>query len=743
MSLKSSSVSLEKSRQLSTRKPRKVTFLRGKRFVLIDGNALLHRAYHAMPPLTTSTGELVNAVYGFTLMLLRTIEELDPQYIAVCWDRKAPTFRHIDYVGYKAHRVGMDEGLAAQLPRTHQIVETLNIPSFGVDGYEADDLIGTLAKQAAAQKVQTVIVTGDRDALQLLNAHTKVFMPKGSLADAILYDETAFEKQYGFPAHRLADFKGLAGDSSDNIPGVRGIGEVTAAKLIAQFGNIEDLYRSLDKVPSPVAKKLITDAETAVLSKRLATIATDAPVTLRLADCTLSDYDRGRAQVLFEELEFRSLIKRLPHSSKKSKNDAEPVPSDPPLAHEQDQMLTPVLEAMSKKGILISRPVLARLEKEVTRNLEDTQRHVFASCGHKFNLNSPKQLGQVLFDELHLPVVKKTKTGRSTDESVLHGLFGMHPCVEHLLSYRELFKLKSTYIDAWFRHIDKDSRIHSTFRAGGAVTGRLSSSDPNIQNIPIKGDWGMRLRRAVIAPPRFELVSADYSQIELRVMAHIAQDLGLKRAFEQGLDIHTVTASRIFEVDPNTVTVEQRRAAKTIVFGLMYGMGAHSLATNLTRSRLGNVDHETAQHFIDRYFSEFPKALAYMQRTVQRATERGYVETLFGRKRLMPELASRDGRIRAAGERMAINFPIQGTAADIINKAMMEIYTWLVDSKSKSAIILQVHDELLLEVPAQQTSEVGCRVKALMEGAVTLSVPLVVEARHGPNWGDLDKLVCE
>lgn len=717
-----------------------------KRFVLIDGNALLHRAYHAIPPLTTSAGELVNAVYGFSSMLLRTFEQLNPDYVAVCWDRKAPTFRHVDYVGYKANRKKMDDGLAGQFERASQVTSALNIPSFGVDGYEADDLIGTLARQAAELNLETIIVTGDRDALQLLGNKVKVCMPKGSLADTVLYDEATFVKNYGFAPHNLVDFKALAGDASDNIPGVRGIGEISAQKLIQEFQTVESVYANLTAIPAKTAQKLAHDAESAILSKKLATIAFDAPIVLDLAACALHDYDQERASQLLQQLEFKSLINRLPRTNHtkpaKAKQTGLFTQYGGLAMNTKDEALIPVLKAMHKKGVLVDTKALAALSDELSKRLTTLERSIYTDCGHVFNLNSPKQLAEVLFDELHLPVIRKTKTSRSTDESVLYELMGAHPCIASLLTYRELFKLKSTYLDAWPRFIGKDGRIHSTFKAGGAVTGRLSSSEPNLQNIPIKGEWGAKIRRAIVAPSRFTLVSADYSQIELRVMAHIADDPGLKKAFQEGIDIHRMIAARVFDMPLETVTEEQRRVAKTIVFGLMYGMGAHSLAKTLSRSKAGTktVEYEKAAEFIQRYFAQFPKVRAYMDKTIREAVEKGYVETLCGRRRMLPELSASDSRIKAAGERMAINFPIQGTAADVINTAMIAITKRLKKESAESVLILQIHDDLLFEAPNREVWHIARAIKQEMEQAMTLSVPLVAEVKKGKNWGQMTRV---
>ncbi|MDP3724130.1 MAG: DNA polymerase [bacterium] len=704
-----------------------------KTIVLVDGNALLHRAYHALPPLSTSAGELINAVYGFTSTLLTVLKELHPEYVAVCWDRKAPTFRHLEYVGYKANRKEMDEGLASQYERVFQVLSSLNMPSFGLDGYEADDLIGTLKTKASKKKLKVIIVTGDRDALQLLDAQTTVYIPGRKFSEAEIIDEQKFKEKYGFEPSTLIDYKALAGDASDNIPGVFGIGEKTATGLLQQFGSVEQLYKHLVDVPQKVRAKLAEGYQDAVLSKKLATIVTDVPLELDVDACVVNNFDRKKAEKVFLELEFKSLISRLPGSTA----SVESVPNhgmldttQPPAILNLDRQLVPILLVMSKNGVLVDQKELGRLGKELHRKIDALEKEIFHAIGHEFNINSPKQLSTVLFDELGLTVLKKTKTGRSTDESVLQELSASNPAIPLILQYRELFKMKSTYVEAWPRFIGEDGRIHSTFNLGGAVTGRFSSMNPNLQNIPIKGEWGEKIRRVIIAPKRHVLLSADYSQIDLRVMAHVSEDPGLKQAFEEKQDIHTATASKMFRKKVAEITADERRQAKAVVFGLMYGMGPRSLSKTL------GVSFEEAQLFIARYFEEFPKVRAFMDRTIQEASDLGFALTLLGRRRALPELHAQNQRIRAAGERMALNFPIQGGSADIINTAMVAIGA----QGKRYWMILQIHDELLFEVEEVGVSEVASMVKTKMEGAIKLSVPLVVEVKTGKNWGEMEIL---
>ncbi len=714
-----------------------------KRLVLVDGNAVLHRAFHATPPLTTSKGELVNAVYGFSSMLLRSLEELKPDFIAVAWDQKGPTFRHQAYTQYKATRGPADDALSSQYTRVFEVVDALNIPEFSLAGYEADDLIGTLAIQAINKEkaLEVIVVTGDKDIMQLINDRVKILMPKKTLADISLYGLSEFRDRFGFEPERLIDYKGLAGDPSDNIPGVPGIGDVTATKLIKQFGTVEKIYQpeNLKTLPERTQKLLAEGAESAVMSKKLATLDLEAPIKLDLAACRVHDYDHQKAITLFQELEFRSLIPRLPGKAiiEETVNlqDQDSAQTGDKKANDTtdlDLAVEPVLKKMSEHGVMIDLEFLSKLGAVLKAKLIDIEQQTYSYIGHQINLNSPKQLSEVLFDELNLPVVRKTKTGRSTDEDTLQELKDAHPAIPLLLEYRQLFKLISTYIDALPKYADDQGRVHSTFNVEGAATGRLSSQNPNLQNIPIRGEQGGELRKAFIVPKDKVLLGADYSQVELRIMAHVADDPDLKKAFNEGLDIHTATAAKIFKVSVDQVTKAQRVVGKTMNFATLYGQGPRALSRQL------GIDYATAKQYIEEYFAQFPKVKQWMNGVLEQGYRDGYVETLWGRKRYFPELQSQNRMLKAAGERAAINHPIQGTSADMIKKAMVEIDKALGNSKCQ--MILQVHDELLFEGDPKSVKETAKLIKDKMENAIKLSVPIIVDLKVGPNWGETTPL---
>jgi DNA polymerase I-like protein with 3'-5' exonuclease and polymerase domains len=709
------------------------------KMVLVDGHALFHRAFHAMPPLTTSKGELVNAVFGFTSMLLKVLNELKPEYAVVAFDTKEPTFRHTEYTAYKAHRLAAPPEMHQQLPRVKEVVSALNIPIFTLEGYEADDIIGTITAQAVGQEI--FIVTGDRDALQLLNHHVKAYMPGRSLGDIVIYDEKKFVEKYGFQPKQLIDFKALVGDPSDNIPGVVGIGEVTATKLIQEYGSIEEIYKNLGKLPEKIARKLAEGSEMAILSKKLATIDVAVPIRLDLNKCKLSDYDSKKVEELFSQLEFNTLLKRLPHSDKKATKET--VGSGQGELFEGEQVVEPVkkdlsdlevvLRDMEQTGVLVNKAYLAVLAKEINSTIIKLEREIYKEVGHEFNLNSPKQLSVVLFEELGLTSTKKGKSHASTDVEALGDLVGLHPVIEKLLSYRELFKLKSTYVDALPPLLDENNRLHTHYHADATKTGRLSSTNPNLQNIPAKGEWGIKVRQAFIAPEGYKLISADYNQIELRVMAHLSQDEHLKEIFKNGEDIHTRTAVEILGKKPEEVTKDDRRIAKVVNFGIMYGLSPFGLARNL------KIDRDVAKGIIDRYFEEFPGVKYWLEKTLAEAYSKGYVETLGGFRRYLVELKQGNFRARAAGERQAINAPVQGTAADIIKAAMIKLYYKLKDYETK--MILQVHDELVFETPEKEVERVYPVIKEAMEKTFKLDVPIIVEIKIGENWGKMEKLL--
>jgi DNA polymerase-1 len=747
-----------------------------KKLVLVDGNALLHRAYHATPPLTTSKGLLVNAVYGFTSIFLRSLADLKPDYVAVAWDKKAPTFRHAQYVDYKANRQKADDALMGQYDTVDLVLKSLDVPQFGLPGFEADDLIGALARQAEKKEIETVILTGDRDIMQLISPKIKVLMPKKTINDVGMYGEEEFGLRYGFLPINMIDYKSLAGDASDNIPGVPGIGEVTATKLIQEYGTLEKVYENIDILPTRTQELLAKGKESALMSKKLATIECDIPIKLDLEKSKIHGFDMDEAIKVFQELEFKSLINRIPgitsviaSEAKQSKSEIVASPVAPRNVNLQadseggknertaklDEEVDVVLKKMTETGVLIDLQFLNKLGEDLKSKLAIIEREIYSDVGHEFNLNSPKQLSGVLFDDLLLPVIRKTKTGRSTDEGTLRELSSAHPVVSKLLEYRQLFKLVSTYVDALPKHIKEDGRIHSTFNVEGAITGRLSSQNPNLQNIPVKGEMGGELRKAFIVPKGKVLLGADYSQIELRIMAHLSSDENLIKAFKDGLDIHATTASKIFNIPISDITKEQRNIGKTMNFATLYGQGAHALAQQL------GVDYQTARNYIDEYFLEFPKIKIWKEKILAEATETGFAETLWGRRRYFPELKAGNQMMRSFGERAAVNMPIQGSSADMIKKAMVEIDKELSvvsrqssDKKSLKAdrpkaatescrLILQIHDELLFECDPDSVKEVAKMVKEKMENALKLDIPVIVDLKVGKNWGEMEKLNVE
>ncbi len=890
--------------------------------LLFDGNALVHRAFHALPPLTVSkTGEMVNAVYGFASTLLKILAEFKPTYWAVAFDRPAPTFRHEMFQEYKAQRPKAPEELKNQIKRVHQLVAAFHIPIFEMDGFEADDVLGTLSKQSSEQGIETIIVTGDNDMLQLVMPGVKALAPKRSFSDTVLYDEEAVKQKYGIKPERITDFKALVGDASDNIPGIPGIGEKTAARLIQKYGSLEEIYARIDEItPGKLQAALRQHQSQALQNEELVTIVRDVPVTLSLEACQVSNYDRDKVVELFRELEFIKLVPRLPQESHQLSTDSfqgsiyqvvntevalnqlikqleganemvidlettgqglmaevigiavSPAPGRAlyiPLGHyglnqpaqllptqviaglkpilesadtgkiayngkhetavmtnygvdlesmyfdimiaaylcggknlslkalafdklgieikplsdfigtgkkkvslatlgvnqvadytstnaniiwglkdslqeelrqqglwqlfsKVEMPLVPVLAAMERNGIALDTTLLRKMSLELGREILKLEAEIYNSVGHKFNINSPKQLGKMLFEELHLPGSRRTKSGYSTDVSALEGLRGVHPIIELVLQYRQLAKLKSTYIDALPALINRRTgRVHTTFNQTGTATGRLSSSEPNLQNIPVRGEIGRKIRQAIIAPPGAYLLSADYSQIDLRALAHLSQDPCLISAFASDEDIHSTTASRLFGVPTGEVTPKMRRAAKTVNFGVIYGMSDYGLeqATELSR--------EEAAQFIALYFDRYPRVREYIEVTKEQARKLGYVQTLMGRRRFIAEINSPNRQVREAAERMAINAPVQGTSADIIKVAMINIHREIKERKLKSKMLLQIHDELLFEVPQEEVEGLKYLVSKLMPQAMKLCVPLKIDIKLGKNWGEL------
>jgi DNA polymerase-1 len=928
-----------------------------KKLVLIDGHALAYRAYHALPDdLKTSRGEPTNAVYGFTSMLLNVLRDESPTHIAVAFD-KGPTFRHQVYEAYKAHRAKMPDEMRVQMDRVRKVVRVLDIPIYEEQGYEADDLLGTLARQAEDQGADILIVTGDMDLLQLVDEHTRVLTSRWRFSDTVIYDVDRVKERYdGLDPGQLADYRGLMGDKSDNIPGVYGVGEKTATKLLQKYRSLEKVYQHLNEVSTRFRNRLEEGREQAFLSRRLAQIVRDAPVQLDLEACRVRSFDYDEVLDLFHELEFTSLIDRLPeprahqpagvayqlsmfgqeadagaeaapsaeedlvrydvvateedlsglvarlnnpsvltidtettavdpmqarivgisltdsaergtyipilappgdpqlpletvldlltplltasgipkqgHNIKYDLNvlersglQVEPVAFDTMIAqwlvdpaskslglkdlawtrlHERmtpitdligtgsnqltmrqvpvmqaapyacadvdmthrlaavlepelrdkqlwslftdvEMPLVPVLAAMEQAGVGFDVSQLERMSRELATRLNEIEDQIHQKVGYPFNVNSTQQLSDALFKTLGLPSqgVRRTKTGHySTAADVLERLRDRVPraraVTELILEHREFSKLKSTYVDALPRLVNRQTgRLHTSYNQTGTVTGRISSSDPNLQNIPIRTELGRHVRRAFVAQPGWTLIAADYSQVELRVMAHISGDEGLLGAFARGEDIHASTAAAILDVPLEDVTSNQRRLAKTVNFGLSYGQTAYGLAqaTGLTQPE--------AEDFIQTYFERFPRVLEYIERTKVLAARQGYVETLLGRRRYFPELqpgSKASHYARQAAERMAINAPIQGTAADIIKIAMIRLHRAFQERGLRSRMILQVHDELIVEAPENESATVAPLMCDIMEGAFELDAALKVDLKAGQNWGQMEPI---
>lgn len=895
---------------------------RRKRFIAIDGNSLLYRAFFAMRYLSTTGGQPTNAIYGLTVMILKILEEA-PDYIAAAFDTPEPTFRHQQYEAYKAQRKPTPEDLIAQAPLARELLRAFNIPVIEAPGFEADDIIGAMAKAAESEDVETVILTGDLDALQLVDDHTKVMTTVKGVSDTVVYDHDAVVQRFGLTPSQITDLKGLKGDSSDNIPGVPGIGDKTAADLLKHYGTLENLLAHLDDLPEGRVKKTLREnRELAVLSKHLATIVTDLPVEIDIHKYGLREPDYDALRDMFVRLEFRTMLQRLPQveqavgkaaveadarpgsyrqissdsefeallkllesapeisvhchttSEKSIRADltgigfctergetiyvpiSEPVQSGslelafesgyradiarlavvlasdkpakfchdckrnysalalrgvelggvvfdtmlaayvldasrsdfdigtvafeqlalelpgvtrkiadadvdeiarvcgeaeaiyrlkPVLEEKLDQnqlkgLLTdveipiaPILSKMELVGVKVDVGQLESLSKKLDLEVREVERSIFDLAGEEFNIGSPKQLQTILFEKLGLAASKKTKTGFSTSASALEELSVDYPIVAEILRYRELTKLKSTYADALPKLINPATgRIHTSLNQAVATTGRLSSSDPNLQNIPIKTELGREIRKAFVASGDNVLLSADYSQIELRILAEYTADPNLISAFEADEDIHLAAACAIFGASPSEVTSEMRRRAKTINFAVLYGMADFTLSKTL------GIGVKEARDYIDTYFARFPGVKVYMEEVVAKARESGYVTTLLGRRRYLPDINSANYNTRMFAERAAINMPIQGTAADIIKLAMVHVDRHLRDTSAR--MLLQVHDELLFEVSADETDSVGRIVREDMEGAMKTRVRLKVDLKSGRNWSDMDAM---
>lgn len=908
------------------------------KLALIDSNALVHRAYHALPPMSTRDGVPTNAVYGFTTMLLKMFSTLKPTHVIAAFDVKGPTFRKEKFAAYKAHRKPMEDDLAAQFPLVKEVLNAFGIPIIELKGFEADDVIGTLVKRINGN-VKKIIVTGDMDTLQLIDGLTSVFTLRRGVTDTILYDAEMVKTQYGFGPERMIDYKGLRGDPSDNIPGVKGVGEKTAKELIYKYGSVENIFEHLEEITGRAKTMLEGHKEDALFSKELATIHQEVPIDFSLEAAQLDGYDTAKVRAVFEKFEFRSLLARLPNGGtaiqpslfsspqaaaqkeislpknyhvveseadqkkllsellrerliafdtendslgprshpivgmsfavRRGKGNAakdnkgieawyvpvnpetvklwqplfaesrvkkvghnikydaqvlrmsgielkgvvfdtmlgsyllhpgsrnygmdalavqelnyHPIPltdligsgksvkkvSEVPLLElaryaaedaevtlrlyeviepriakegllsvmkEIEVPLIHVLTVMELHGITLDVAALKELEKKLTKRIGELQQSIWKFSGEEFNVSSTKQLRSVLFEKLKLPTVdiKRTQSGFSTASSELEKLRGTHEIIPLLEEYRELTKLQNTYVTTLPDMVDaKTGRIYTTFNQTIAATGRLSSIDPNLQNIPIRTEMGQEVRRAFVAGKGNVLVKADYSQVELRLAAHLSQDKKMIDVFRAGQDIHSATAAWVYDIPQADVTADKRREAKTLNFGVLYGMGPQAFA------RAAGISVEKARSFIGRYREQYTGLTKYMEATIEQARTHGYVETLFGRKRYMPEINSNNMAIAAQAERIAFNFPLQGTAADILKKAMIELQAVIEKDWPDVKLLLTVHDELVAEAPAEQAPAFAKAMKKAMEGVTVLDVPLIADVSVGTNWKDTEEI---
>lgn len=875
------------------------------KLVLIDGNSIAFRAFYALPLLTNGKGVHTNAVYGFTMMLMKVLEEEKPTHMLVAFDAGRITFRHGEYREYKGKRAQTPAELSEQLPLIREVLDAFGIRHFEAEGYEADDIIGTLAKSAEEKGMNALIVTGDKDLLQLVTDRVTLLLTRKGVTEGERYDREAVWQKYQLTPEQIIDLKGLMGDASDNIPGIPGVGEKTALKLLHRFGSVEGVLDHVDQLTGKLRERVKEHGRQARMSKDLATIYCDVPLGFSVEDTRYEGYDRGRVAALFERLEFKSLLERIggkesvSGSSRKlrkvevqtvepedreSWNDflenpllslwlemdgenyhrAEIIglalsdgethlyvpwrtardwenlhrlladeerkkivydgkrlqvvlkrrgleagglafdallasylldPSEsghslsdlvqrkmdgslPPdeevygkgakrrlpgerelaehlarkaealkrlypllseeireagmesLLFEMELPLSRVLAEMELHGVRVDRDRLLDLGEELKEQAESLTRQIYELAGTEFNINSPKQLAEILYDKLGLPVLKKTKTGYSTSADVLEKLAPQHEIVEKILHYRQIMKLISTYVEGLLKEIDPESgKIHTRFNQTITATGRLSSTEPNLQNIPIRLEEGRRIRQVFVpSEPGWQILSADYSQIELRVLAHLSGDESLKQAFSEDMDIHTKTAMDVFGVPEDEVTSLMRRQAKAVNFGIIYGISDYGLSQNL------NIPRKVAAQFIERYFQSYPGVKEYMDRVVEQARKDGYVTTMLNRRRYLPEIRSRNYNRRTFAERTAMNTPIQGSAADIIKTAMVRLHREIKRRRVKSRMLLQVHDELIFEVPEEELEEMKNLVRTVMEQAVPLSVPLKVDIQTGQTW---------
>ena len=856
-----------------------------KKLIAIDGNSLMHRAFYALPSMTTKSGTPTGAIYGFMSMLFKLLTPA-PDYLLVAFDMHGPTFRHLEYADYKAGRKATPDDLHTQFPLVKELLCAMGIRICECESYEADDILGTFSRLANESGVQALLVTGDRDALQLISAQTHVLLTKKGITETIEYDEAKLMESYGLTPSRMPDLKGLMGDSSDNIPGIPGVGEKTALKLLEKYGTLEETLAHAENEKGALGEKLLKNADLARMSYRIGLINREAPLDIGLSDCAFHAEAMANAYSFIEKLEMRSLLARLPAPTGGNRKKNEPAEEQKArsisvndnetlakmieeiakctalaidltegaltLSTSSKTVFAPKLEAsllesgldaaqvltalkdkledeacaklvfdakrtkhildrygitlkgvsfdamiadyllhaihpaesfqalcrelfssdadasklfaleksmraeleekgllslyetiemplsqtlysMEKDGFAVDAQRLFELQSEFSKKIKASEEEIYRLAGGAFNILSPKQLGSVLFDEdkLGLPVQKKTKSGYSTDAEVMEKIQDLHPIVPLIMEYRQISKLKSTFVDALLIKSEKEGgKVHTSFNQNVTATGRISSTEPNLQNIPVRTQIGREIRKAFIASPGNVLLDADYSQIELRLLAHMSGDPTMIESFNEDVDIHAKTASEVFSVPLDAVTKAQRSAAKAVNFGIVYGISDFGLARNLGISR------KTAAEYIRMYLERYPLVKDYMHNSVEAARKNGYVTTLFGRRRDIPEIRSGNYNTRAFGERVAMNMPIQGTAADIIKLAMVRVYETLQKEKLGTKLILQVHDELILDAPVEEADRASAILKDCMQNAIKLKVPLIAEVEQGDCWYD-------
>jgi len=758
-----------------------------KTLVLLDAHAILHRAYHALPDFKSQvTGEPTGALYGVAAFVIKVIRELKPDYIAACYDLPEPTFRHIAYDEYKGKRPKMDSELAGQIDRSRDLMKAFDIPIYDKPGFEADDILGTIVEKLKGNDdIKIFVASGDMDTMQLIrNDDVVVYTLKKGINDTMIYDQKAVKDRFGFMPAFLPDFKGLSGDPSDNIIGVPGIGGKTATALIENFGKIENLYKKLktkkgeeefiEKGFKPRIINLLKEhEEDALFSKELATIRRDAPIEFSLTDSEFKDMSQDEERKkeikeIFSNLGFNSLMTRLNgvvdnHAATddtkevevKEEEDVSPEESILNKVEEMykggvfskdvydiERQLVPVVLEMEKNGVLLDIDFLKKLSVEYHKKEKKMEEKIWKLAGKEFNIDSPKQLSEILFVTLGISSkkIKKTPGGvLSTKASELEKLRGEFPIIDDILSYREIRKLLTTYVDSLPKLVGEDGRLHARFDQLGTATGRFASSDPNLQNIPVKSELGRNIRKAFVAPKGAKFVAFDYSQIELRVLAILSGDKELMDVFKNGGDVHASVAAHVFKVDAKDVDREMRRKAKVINFGIIYGMGINALRVNLDCPRA------EAQEFYDKYFESFPRVAEYLKEQKEMAHNSGFTETLFGRKRYFPEMSSRIPFIQKEAERQAANHPLQGTAADVIKTAMVKAREALSEKGllEKARLILQIHDELVFEVDEEAVSLSVDIIKKEMEGAMeekSKGIPILVDVKMGHNWDEMEKV---